>query len=281
MRGWLAACLVLMLGAGAAHAQTPQQVEFYKTCLNDEGKAMLDDAIAACTALINDSTVDKSAQMDSLFSRSNAYARKGNHQGAIADFTAVFENDPTDGDAVANRGNAYQYGLHDYDKALADYDKALAIRADALDFFNRGSAFLDGRRDYARAISDFGKSIELDANVPRYYAARCWARAVWGQDLQLSLNDCSWGLQMKDVGDAQLPLLQGRGIANYKLGKYAEARADFDRALAGQPNDAELTYGRGLSDLKLGKAGADGDIGKAKMANPDVAEIFKGYGISP
>ena len=70
-------------------------------------------------------------------------------------------------EALANiwlrRGNAFQYGLGEYDAALACYDRVLQIQPDnAKGWQHRGNALLYGYHQPETAISSYRRSLELD-----------------------------------------------------------------------------------------------------------------------
>ena len=51
--------------------------------------------------------------------------------------------------------------------------------------------------------------------------------------------------------------------------------------MAKNPKDANSLYGRGMAKLKSGdRAGGDADIAAAKAINPDIAEVYVGYGVT-
>ena len=65
--------------------------------------------------------------------------------------------------------------------------------------------------------------------------------------------------------------METQGIAHFEQGEYAEALADFDKAVATHPNWARFLYERGVTRKKLGDdAGGSADIAKARKLNPNV-----------
>ena len=57
--------------------------------------------------------------------RGDAYAAKGDRDGAIEDYTQVIRINPRDAAAYCSRGEAYRGG-GELDKAIADFSTALA-----------------------------------------------------------------------------------------------------------------------------------------------------------
>ena len=83
---------------------------------------------------------EKADARDAIFyyNRGNDKAERGDHYGAISDYTKAIEINPNDGDAYYNRGNSKDE-LKDYYGAISDYTKAIEINPnDAEAYYNRG-----------------------------------------------------------------------------------------------------------------------------------------------
>ena len=63
---------------------------------------------------------------DDAFNRGLAYARQGEYEQAIADYTAAIKLNPQLAEAYYNRGNAYRR-QGEYDQAIADYTAAIGL----------------------------------------------------------------------------------------------------------------------------------------------------------
>ena len=104
---------------------------------------------------------DVAARVEALYKRGVAYAKKGEHDRAIEDFTRVIGLKPGLMEAYYNRGVSYG-AKGDYDRAIADYTKAIKLRPDdAKTYLNRGDAYWK-KGDLERARRDFEKAIKLD-----------------------------------------------------------------------------------------------------------------------
>src|SRR5258708_409733 len=95
-------------------------------CFNpDKG----DQAVAACTSLIQSGRETSANLSLEYYNRGIAYRRKGLYDQAIADHNRAIALTPGDADAYQARGVAYRYrGL--YDLAIADYTQAIALKPD-------------------------------------------------------------------------------------------------------------------------------------------------------
>ena len=92
--------------------------------------------------------------------RGIAKRKKGDLDGAIADFTKAIELKPNYAEAYANRGNAKQ-AKGDLDGAIADSTNAIELKPDDAEAYtNRGNA-KRAKGDLDGAIADSTKTIEL------------------------------------------------------------------------------------------------------------------------
>ena len=88
-------------------------------------------------------------------------AERGDHYGAISDYTKAIEIDPNDEKAYYNRGISKRK-LEDYYGAISDYTKAIEINPQyATAYYNRGWS-KGSLKDYYGAISDYTKAIEIN-----------------------------------------------------------------------------------------------------------------------
>ena len=76
--------------------------------------------------------------------------------------------------------------------------------------------------------------------------------------------------------------LHSRGVIGLRQGRFRAAKADFDRALRRDRNNAGLLYGRGLAARRLGRAAAgQADIDRAAAIDPGIAQAYADYGLAP
>ncbi|MEV6472899.1 tetratricopeptide repeat protein, partial [Streptomyces sp. NPDC051657] len=106
--------------------------------------------------------LDRAIELDptdreALVQRGEAYRLDDRYEEALADFDRAIELDPTDGDALAQRGEAYR--LDDrYEEALADFDRAVELDpADTWALASRGQT-LHALERYQEALADYDRA---------------------------------------------------------------------------------------------------------------------------
>ncbi|WP_332658560.1 DUF3857 domain-containing protein [Brevundimonas sp.] len=187
---------------------------------------------------------------------------------ARALMTARLETDPTDATALD--------GLVRLDRqagapgqTLPALDRAIAAAP--------GAAYLSSLRGQVRASvgdsegarSDFAAMRDIDPNDPDMANSVCWAQATAGFDLERALADCDRALAAGEPA-----YIDSRAMVLLHMGRYAEARADYERALAGMPDLAASIYGLGMARLALGDDGGREDLVRARGKDIDVADDF-------
>ena len=162
------------------------------------------------------------------------------------------------------------------DPAIAELNRAIAVNpTDGAALARRGQMFTV-RGNYALAIKDFNEVIRLRPRDAEAFNNRCWARAIIG-DLESALRDCNAALQLRPrYADA----FDSRGMINLKSGQLSKAIADYDAALQINPKLASSLYGRGIAKIKTDNfTGGNLDIVEAKSIQANIAEEFAGYDI--
>jgi tetratricopeptide (TPR) repeat protein len=243
------------------------------------GGAPPDSIIAACTQLI-DAGTDGDLPL-AYKVRGSAYEAKGDDAHALADFDKVVELSPGSYLDLLYREATNLNDDGAYSRAIVYYSEAIRIRPDYAEaFLGRGNAYY-GQNDYAHALVDFDSAVALVPQSYIYYDARCGARLHLG-DLDKALTDCNTSLGLRDKYETH----GTRGLVYLKQGKFAEARADFDAAVAGakleaDPPPAYAIYGRGLARLRLGDKSGKADIANAKKLSPKAADEFIALDLKP
>ncbi len=306
-----AAVLALAVAAGASPALAQARDQQASTCENHGGSTPLAQVIAACTALIQGGTETQANLGVDYMNRGNAYDDSRQPALAITDYNKAVSLNPQDGEAYYNRALSYQR-QGDFVRALADYNQALqlipnevealvrrgeifAMQRDvrAFDDFNKAislnpniaEAYYDRGTAYAtggnaeRAINDFDKAIALEPKNAFSWANRCQALATLGQKLDQAQNDCTESLRLAPNDSITLA---SRALVRLRKGDFAGSKADYDAALSGDPRRMIARYGRGVAELRLGQLDAGhADISAATEKDSTVADVFKGWGVTP
>lgn len=155
----------------------------------------------------------------------NSLLARGDYPGAVSKLTEAIQLDPQNFGAVLNRGVAHEQ-MQQLDQALQDYDLAI------------------------RLVPSFGMAHQYRGHV---HAAR--------HDYELAINDYDQALRCAEAVqiDAQGQMLTtkvptvyyDRGNALFQLGRYQEAVASYDRALALSPGFTDAANNRRIASAKL------------------------------
>ena len=226
--------------------------------------------------------------------RAHINEQAGRRAAALADLDQAIKLKPDDAQMLLRRGGLRMHeriadlakagGGKPADKARddairADFEAAVRLdptqRGDVASVYAMGGMFEPAIAQYDVWIASGLKGDALGFALN----ARCWARALWGHELDKALTDCdaAIGLEPRIAG-----FLDSRGLVHLRRGELDPAIADYDAALHRQPGIAWSLYGRGLARLKKGmKAEGDADIAAAEKAQPGIADEARGYGVTP
>jgi tetratricopeptide (TPR) repeat protein/predicted aspartyl protease len=209
-------------------------------------------------------------------------ARSGNKQPdlAMTDFDQALRLKPDDVDALVARAGLRLQGPEN-SAAVTDLDAAGRVAAEQADIrMQIGSLYARAGR-FAQAVGQYDKWIaahDSDARVPEARNARCWARALWGQELDKALADCNAALKSRPDTAA---FLDSRGLVRLRMGDFDKSIADYDAALRLQPHRAWSLYGRGLARVRKGlTAAGEADIAAATAIQPRVEDEAREHGIT-
>lgn len=156
-----------------------------------------------------------------------------------------------------------------FDEALQAIDAAIAGSAADFNLLAMRAEVRARAGDAVGARADFDALRGMAGGAPVLMNTLCWNQGITGFDLDRALADCDVAAA---TGDASM--VDSRALVLLQLGRYEEARAAYDQALIGQPNQAASLYGRGLARLALGDAAGREDLEQARRLAVDVGDNF-------
>jgi lipoprotein NlpI len=271
---------VALLGLTLVITTTAQAETARDTCA--ENTTPPERLIAACTQVLQSGSLAAPDRADAYNHRGIAYARKGQGELAIADFSQALRISPNHAAAYYNRGLAHQdkgqddLAIADYsqalriepnyafaynnrgnvyrakgqnDLAISDFNQALRIHPqDALAYNNRGLAY-HGKGKYDLAIADYDQALGIDPNYAFAYNNRGNALHRSGQD-DLAIADYGQALRIDpNFGHANY----NRGQLFFALGRFPDSAADFERARSLDPADPYLALWRHIARARSGE----------------------------
>jgi tetratricopeptide (TPR) repeat protein len=105
----------------------------------------------------------------------------------------------------------------------------------------------------------------------------CYEKAVAGVALEMALKECNRSLSLLPDTPATL---DSRATVYLQMGRFKEARTDYDLALAKFPAMAPSLLGRAIARLRLGDGeGAKADAAAARKASANIVETMRARGI--
>ena len=109
--------------------------------------------------------------------------------------------------------------------------------------------------------------------------AACWHEGTWNLVDESTIDLCTRAVEKSDYSP---PVLDSRGLAFFRLGRFEEALADYDAALADDVALPPTRYMRGLVKLELGReqAGRE-EIALALRMMPSLAASYAAWGLEP
>ncbi len=177
--------------------------------------------------------------------RGAAYARTGNFDDAIGDFSKAVQIDPKSASAYTNRALAYRQTNHN-DLALADFNRALESNPNHAPAYLGRANLLRGQGNYAEAMADLDQAIKLNPEG--------------GQGAQA---------------------FHARGLIHQRQGDHVRAIADFDNAIDRDPFAAAPYQARAQSLMAQGKyPQAIEDLNAALNVDTKNAEAWANLGMA-
>jgi Flp pilus assembly protein TadD len=171
----------------------------------------------------------KNAELKKSFEEGVAASRAGNHDEAIAAFTKAAEINDKCFDCYYNIAYS-ETQKKAYDKAEAAYKKAIEIKADYAEAYNGLANIYNATRKFDEAAAASAKAMELSGGAA--------AGAAGGG------------------GGGNADAMFNQGVILWNAGKVADAKKQFEGAVAANPNHAEAHYQLGMALVNEGNLSA-------------------------
>jgi tetratricopeptide (TPR) repeat protein len=200
------------------------------------------------------------------------------HAAAQREFDAAVALGPSDPRTFSARGSSHlRFG--EAAAALADFNAALKINPDLAFVLSARGTTLRYLGRVAEADRDFDRAVALNPNNAEFLSHRCWHRAVLHRAFPLAKKDCDAAVRRSPASPNPY---DSRGFLYLMNGKYKEAIADYEIALAIDPRFTSSLYGRGVARRRLGDVAAgNSDMKAAAAVDSNVARRFARDGLTP
>ncbi|MCX6044399.1 MAG: hypothetical protein NT075_04750 [Chloroflexi bacterium] len=147
---------------------------------------------------------------------------------ALVDLSQVIRTHPNREDAYLNRGIAYyeRQGPDNLLAALRDFDQVIRLAPDRYEgYYNRGLTRIRGNLD--QWTTDLTHTLMITPTYSPAFDALCWGYAL-AQDPQRALPFCNRSIALEEAQHATRAGRISRGIVYAELGRYTDARKDFE-----------------------------------------------------
>lgn len=156
--------------------------------------------------------------------------------------------------AALEAGNAAIKAAN-YDEAITQFKKATEVQATCADcYYAMGFAYQQ-KKDYPNAETAFKKTLELKADYADAYdgLAKVYAAQGKAEDAKTASNKAAELASAGGTLGANADTLYRQGVILWNGGKIAEAKKQFEAAVAADPNHAESHYQLGMALVNEGK----------------------------
>ncbi len=214
-----------------------------------------------------------------LVSRGWAHDAGQNTTAAIDDMRAALELDPSHDEALT--GEVYLLRFKgDFATALNRVEDRLASAGeDRADWIALRGHVQAESGDAAAGLADLDEANTLKPGSSHFLNERCWMKAKANVELESAVADCTRAIELADNAS---DILDSRGVAYFRLGRFDEALADFDAALKLNPAQSGSLFMRSLTLAQLGrKDAAARDLAGAKLQWPGVLDEYARHGLKP
>lgn len=194
-------------------------------------------------------TVTQPDFMVGYFNRGHVYLELEELEAAIADFTAVIDQDPDlQYYSYRSRGFAHLY-RGAYPQALTDFNQTIALQPDLPEGYNGRGMVHHALGDSEGAIADFTTALNQDPNFHDAYHNRALAWQSLGRH-RSAIEDFTQAILLHPNFYAAY---YNRGNSYLELGDWGKAIANYKEALALKPGYVLAHNGRGVALTALGQ----------------------------
>lgn len=191
------------------------------------------------------------------------------------DITTALKLEPTNLSALFGKA-ALEYDRGDFASAAQSYIQIREVDGNKPGTLNLLGFALYRSGHTAEADQIFEQARTLARNS-QTLSALCWGKVSFNVALDRALEECQAALKL----DPDEPhVLDSRGMIYLRMGRFKEARSDFDRALRQFPQQANSLFARAVLRARTGDwDGARKDAQAALRLWPHAAETFQRWGI--
>ncbi len=169
--------------------------------------------------------------------RAQAAFRMGRWADAAADASVVLRDQPYDATVLAHRGQSYQQ-LGRHAEALADFTAALARYPRDAQLYQLRAASYAALGKTAAAVADREQAGRLASGRALALNDQAW-RLVTGSGQRDPTKALALITQAMRLAPNQTFCLNTLGVAQYRLGRYAEAAATLEKSLAASQGQSD------------------------------------------
>jgi lipoprotein NlpI len=202
--------------------------------------------------------------------------KKGDLDGAIADFTRSIEANPQYAYAYLHRGMA-RYGKGQLKEALEDANKVIEITPQDADAYLLRGVIAENRDELENALRDYTRATEIDPKSKSAFNDRGTVKGAMG-DLDGSIADLTKAIELDNTyADA----FYNRAISETKKGDSKAAFEDFDKAIEMNPKRASYYSMRSRAHVMTENYDdAIKDLDKAIELAPQDVRLLKQRGLA-
>ena len=181
----------------------------------------------------------RTAELRKAFDEGVSLSREGKYDDSVAAFNRALGVNPKCPDCYYNIGFAYSQ-KKDFDKAEENYKKALEVKPDYADAYNGLANIYNAQKKFDLAAEASKKATELASSAPG------------------------------GLVSANADALYNQGVILWNSGKIADAKKQFEAAIAANPNHAESHYQLAMALVNEGNlAGAAAEFNSYLKIAPD------------